>query len=59
MRLQFNREIKLWVVGFGVHEPKSIIEVDEERGKKMLETGYFDEIIEKKPRKRKSKKERS
>ena len=48
MRLKFNRNTKLWVVGYGVHQPKKIVEVSEELGKMMIETGYFDEIKEKK-----------
>ena len=52
MRLKYNRDMRLWVVGFGTHDPKSIIEVDEERGKKMIETGYFDEIKKRKNKKK-------
>ena len=48
MKLQFNRDTELWVVGYGVHQPKKIIEVSNELGKTMLETGYFDEIKEEK-----------
>ena len=47
MKLQFNQDIELWVVGFGVHQPKKIVEVNKEMGKMMIETGYFDEIKEK------------
>jgi len=44
MLLKFNRNIELEVVGFGVYQPKKEIEVNEELGRTMLNTGYFDEI---------------
>jgi len=56
MRLKFNRDTELWVVGFGVHQPKKIVEVSEEMGKMMIETGYFDEIKEEKIKIKKRKK---
>ena len=48
MLLKFNRDTELRVVGFGVYQPGKIIEVSDELGKTMLETGYFDEIEEEK-----------
>lgn len=56
MRLKYNRNIKLWIVGFGIHDPGEIVEVDEEHGKKMLETGYFDKIKEGRIKRKKFKK---
>ena len=55
MRLKYNRNIKLWIPGFGIHDPGEIIEVDEEHGKKMLETGYFDKIKKRRIKRKKSK----
>lgn len=47
MRLRYNRSGKLWVVGFGVHEPKQITNIEDELfAKKMLATKYFDEVKE-------------
>ena len=57
MKLRFNRNNELEIVDFGVYQPKKEIEVNEELGKIMLETGYFDKIEEKKEIKiKKSKK---
>jgi len=58
MKLKFNRNTELWVVNYGVFQPKKEIEVSEELGKMMLGTGYFDEVKEKeiKIKRKKSKK---
>jgi len=49
MKLKFNRNNKLWIPNFGVYEPKEIVEVkDKSVAKKMLATGYFKEVKEKK-----------
>ena len=54
MRLKYNKDTELWIQGFGIHNPQDKpFEVDEERGKKMLETGYFDEIKKRKKSKKK------
>ena len=63
MKLKFNRNTELWVVGYGVYQPKKIVEVSKELGKMMIRTGYFDEIKEEKEikikiKRKKSKKER-
>jgi len=49
MKIKFNRNSKLWIPNFGVYEPKEIVEVkDKSVAKKMLATGYFKEVKEKK-----------
>ncbi len=46
--------MELWIQGFGIHNPQDKpFEVNEERGKKMLETGYFNEIKKRKKSKKK------
>ena len=59
MKLKFNRNTELWVVGYGIYQPKKIVEVSEELGKMMLGTGYFDEIKEEKKIKVKIKRKKS
>jgi len=48
MILKYNRNSELEIVGLGVYSPGWKGEVEDESGKKMLETGYFDEIKERK-----------
>jgi len=57
MKLKFNRDHELEVVGLGVFEPgQFVIADDEARAKKYLDTGYFDLIKEKNKKVKKSKK---
>ena len=54
MKLKYNKDTELWIQGFGIHNPQDKpFEVDEERGKEMLETGYFNEIKKRKKSKKK------
>jgi Zn/Cd-binding protein ZinT len=47
MRLKYNRNSKLEVVGFGIFQPNEIINIDNEsKAKEYLKTGYFNEIKE-------------
>ena len=55
MLLKYNRNSELEVVGLGVYSPGWKGEVEDESGKKMLETGYFDEIKKIKVKKLKRK----
>lgn len=49
MKLKYNQNNKLWIPNFGIYNPEQIIEVeDESMAKKMLDTGYFDKVIEEK-----------
>ena len=49
MKLKYNRDNELEIVGLGVFEPgQFIITDDEARAKKYLDTGYFDLVKEKK-----------
>jgi hypothetical protein len=51
MKLKFTKDSKLWIPNIGIYEPKQIIEVDDETTiKKMLESGYFKEVKEAKPK---------
>lgn len=50
MKLRFVKKAKLWLPNIGVFEPEEIVEVTEKKGKQMLNTGYFKEIKEKKPK---------
>lgn len=52
MKLKYNRDRELEVVGFGVFSPSWKGEVEDELGKKMLETGYFDKVKERKIKKK-------
>ena len=57
MILKFNRKIELEVVGLGIFEPNEFIVTDDEsKAKKYLDTGYFDEVKERKRKVKKSKK---
>ena len=59
MLLKYNRNSELEVVGLGIFQPDQFVVVgDEEKAKKYLDTGYFDEIKEKeiKIKRKKSKK---
>ena len=58
MKLKYNRDSELEIVGFGVFKPNEFVIIeDESKAKKYLDTGYFDEIKEEKIKiKKKSKK---
>jgi len=57
MKLKYNGDLEYWIQGFGVHNPQDKpFEVDEERGEKMLKTGYFNEIKEKRYKRKNLKK---
>jgi len=57
MKLKFNRNIELEIVGLGVFEPGKVINIDDEaKAKKYLDTGYFNLVKKRKVKKRKSKK---
>ena len=60
MKLKYNRNTKLWVVGWGVYDPNQIIKVENEsKANEMIKTGYFDEIKEEKKIKVKIKRKKS
>jgi len=49
MRLKYNRDSELEVVGFGIFKPNQIIKIDDElEAKRYLNSGYFNEMKEKK-----------
>ena len=49
MKLKFNQNSELFFPDFGLYKPKQVINVEDEViAKKMLNTGYFDEVKEKK-----------
>jgi len=49
MKLKYNRDTELEVVGLGIFQPNEFVIVgDEEKAKKYLDSGYFDEIKERK-----------
>ena len=59
MKLRFNQNSELFFPDFGLYKPKQVIDVrDELVAKKMLATGYFDELkeVKRKIKVRKSKK---
>jgi len=57
MKLKFKGIDERWIVGFGVYRPGETREIkDNILSKSMLETGYFDEIKEKKIKKKSKKK---
>jgi len=57
MKLKFNRKTELEVVGLGVFEPgQFVVTNDELKAKKYLDSGYFNEVKEKKRKVKKSKK---
>ena len=57
MLLKYNRDIELEVVGLGVFQPDQFVVVgDKDKAKRYLDTGYFDEVKEKKRKVKKSKK---
>ena len=56
MLLKFNRDMELEVVGLGIFQPDQFVVVDDEnRAKKYLDSGYFDEIKERKKKIKKLK----
>ena len=57
MKLKFKGIDERWIVGFGVYRPGEIREIkDNILSKSMLETGYFNEIKERKIKKKFKKK---
>ena len=57
MILKYNRKTELEIVGLGVFKPNEFVVTDDEsKAKKYLDTGYFDEVKEKKRKVKKSKK---
>ena len=57
MKLKFKGIDERWIVGFGVYRPGEIREIkDNILSKSMLDTGYFDEIKERKIKKKFKKK---
>ena len=49
MKLKYNRNAELEVVGLGVFEPGQFVVADDPaRAKKYLDSGYFDIVKEKK-----------
>ncbi|MBA7553787.1 hypothetical protein ES705_46386 [subsurface metagenome] len=49
MLLKFNRDTELEVVGLGIFKPDEFVVTDDEtRAKKYLDSGYFDEVKERK-----------
>ncbi|MBA7555802.1 hypothetical protein ES705_48489 [subsurface metagenome] len=57
MKLKFNRDRELEVVGLGIFEPGQFVVADDEiRAKNYLDSGYFDKVKEKKRKVKKSKK---
>ena len=56
MKLKYNRDTELEIVGLGVFEPGQFVVADDEaRAKKYLDSGYFDLVKEKKRKVKKSK----
>ena len=56
MKLKYNRDTKLEIVGLGVFKPNEFLVTDDElKARKYLDTGYFDLIKEKKRKVKKSK----
>jgi len=57
LKLQFNNNTELFFPDFGIFKPKQVVEVNDELiAKKMLSTGYFEEVKKEKPIKIKIKK---
>ena len=56
MLLKYNQNSELEIVGFGVYSPGWKDEVEDKLGKKMLDTGYFNLVKERKIKVKKSKK---
>jgi len=57
MKLKYNRDTELEIVGIGIFQPNQFVVVgDEEKAKKYLDSGYFDLVKEKKRKVKKSKK---
>jgi len=57
MKLKFNRDRELEIVGLGIFGPGQFVVADDEaRAKKYLDSGYFDLVKEKKRKVKKSKK---
>jgi len=57
LKLRYNRNSELEVVGLGVFKPNEFVVADDPaRAKKYLDSGYFDLVKEKKKKVKKSKK---
>jgi len=57
LKLRYNRNSELEVVGLGVFKPNEFVVTDDPiRVKKYLDSGYFDLVKERKRKVRKSKK---
>ncbi len=49
MKLRYNRDTELEIVGLGVFKPNQIINIDDElEAKRYLDSGYFNEVKERK-----------
>ena len=56
MLLKFNKNTELEILGIGTFIPGQFVVADDEaRAKKYLDSGYFDEVKEKKRKVKKSK----
>ena len=59
MKLKYNRNSELEVVGLGIFKPNEFVVIDNEaRAKKYLDSGYFDEIKERKSKRKVKKSKR-
>lgn len=51
MKLKFLKENKLWIPNIGIFEPGQVIEINDDiKAKRMLDSKYFKEMKEKKPK---------
>ena len=49
MKLKYNRKDELEIAGFGLFKPNAIITIeDETEAQNYLDSGYFDEVKERK-----------
>lgn len=44
MKIRFNRKKELWIPKYGIFQPQQIIEVNTEKAKQMIDSGYFEEV---------------
>jgi len=57
MRLKFNKNTELEIIGIGEFAPGEFVVVDDKaRAKRYLDSGYFDLVKEKKKKKKSKKK---
>ncbi len=57
MLLKFNKNTELEILGIGIFKPGEFVVADDPaRAKKYLDSGYFDEIKERKKRIKKKRK---